>query len=145
MEYRDFITPNDDDVISSKDYLSIQNAIQKAKETGCNKVVVPRFNKRNQSFLWEIESSLKLPSDIWIILDNCHLKMADNTICNMITNENCRTPEGNTQEGTQRNIIIEGRGRAVLDVANTTDFPKETTKTLTVPFPWITARLCFLM
>ena len=118
MQYRDFITPNDDDVISSKDYISIQNAIKKAKETGCNKVVVPRFNKRTEGFIWAIEKTIKLASDIYLVFDNCHLRMADNTFCNMITNENCRTPIANTTDGTQHNIIIEGRGRAILDGGN---------------------------
>ncbi len=115
MNYRDYITPNDNDTIASNDSLSIQNAISKAKEIGCSKVIIPRFNKRTESFMWEIEKTILLPSDIYLILDNCHLRMADDTFCNMITNENCRTSLGKTPDGTQHNITIEGRGRAVLD------------------------------
>jgi len=67
---------------------------------------------------YEIEQTILIPSDFTLILDNCHLRMADDTFCNMFTNEHCRTEIGHTIEGTDRNIIIEGRGRATLDGGN---------------------------
>ena len=36
---------------------------------------------------WEIESAVRIPEDFTLILDNCHLKMADNTFDNMFINE----------------------------------------------------------
>ena len=135
MDYRDYITPNDNDTLALNDSLSIQNAISKAKEIGCNKVIIPRFNKRTESFLWEIEKTILLPSDIHLILDNCHLRMADNTFCNMLKNENCGTPKGNREEGTQHNIIIEGRGRAVLDGGNYNGLAEDNYNSETGPYP----------
>ena len=64
---------------------------------------------------WEIEHTVTIPSDFTVILQNCHLRMADNTFCNLFTNEHCRTPEGRTPAGTDRNIRIVGIGKAILD------------------------------
>ncbi len=64
---------------------------------------------------YEIENTVLIPSDFTLVLENCHLRMADNTFCNMFTNANCRTEVGRTPAGTDRNIVIEGRGRAILD------------------------------
>ena len=143
MNYRDFVTPNDEDVIALTDSESIQNAVNTAKIIGCDKVVIPKFNKRTESFVWEIEKTIKLPSDITLVLDNCYLKMADDTICNMITNENCRTPLGNKQEGTQKNIVIEGRGRAVLDGGKYNGLHEENYKDFGGPVPMDNCTLMF--
>ena len=67
---------------------------------------------------YEIEQTVLIPSEFTLILDNCHLVMADNTFCNMFTNENCHTAKGRTKEGTDHDIIIEGRGRVILDGGN---------------------------
>lgn len=59
---------------------------------------------------YEIEKTILIPSDFHLVLDNCYLKMADDTFCNMFTNANCRV-----SSETDRNIVIEGRGNVVLD------------------------------
>ena len=64
---------------------------------------------------WLIEKTVRIPSDFTLILEDCHLRMADGTYCNMFTNEGCRTEKGKTIEGTDRNIKIIGIGRAILD------------------------------
>ena len=64
---------------------------------------------------FEIEKTISLPSDFTLVLDDCYLRMADNTFCNMFNNEHFGTAEGKTLAGTDRNICIEGRGRAILD------------------------------
>ncbi|MBR5587015.1 MAG: hypothetical protein IKW02_03540, partial [Clostridia bacterium] len=64
---------------------------------------------------WEITSAIRIPSDFTLILDNCHLKMADGTFDNMFVNEHHGTPEGNTIAGTDHNISIIGRGNVILD------------------------------
>jgi len=63
----------------------------------------------------EIEQTILLPSDFTLILDNCHLRMADNTFCNMFRNTACSTPACRTKAGGNRDILIEGRGKAILD------------------------------
>lgn len=64
---------------------------------------------------YEIEKAILLPSDFTLLLENCHLRMAAGTFCNMFTNEHCRTEIGHTAQGTDRNIRILGIGRAILD------------------------------
>ena len=64
---------------------------------------------------YEIEKTILLPSDFTLVLDDCHLRMADGTFCNMFNNQNGLTEKGRTPEGTDHNICIEGRGRAILD------------------------------
>ena len=85
----------------------IQQTINTAKADGTNKAVITGN--------YEIEKTVLIPSAFYLVLENCHLRMADNTFCNMFTNKNCRTEIGRTVEGTDRNIIIEGRGNVILD------------------------------
>ena len=67
---------------------------------------------------FEIEQTVLIPSDFTLILENCHLRMADDTFCNMFRNQKAGTEEGKTIEGADRNIVIEGRGKAILDGGN---------------------------
>jgi len=67
---------------------------------------------------YEIEKTILIPSDFTLILENCHLVMADDTFCNMFRNARAGTDAGKTAEGGDRNIIIEGRGRVILDGGN---------------------------
>ena len=64
---------------------------------------------------YEVEKTIILPSDFTLVLDDCYLRMADDTFCNMFNNEHFGTEEGKTLAGTDHNICIEGRGRAILD------------------------------
>ena len=64
---------------------------------------------------YEIEKTIRIPSDFVLTLANCHLKMAKDTFCNMFNNASLGTEAGRTKEGADRNIIIEGVGRAILD------------------------------
>jgi len=85
----------------------LTDLIREAVQNGTRQIMV--------SGNWEIEQTVKIPSDFTIILQNCHLRMADNTFCNLFTNENCHTPEGRTLAGRDRNIRIVGIGKALLD------------------------------
>lgn len=107
MEY---LTPNQ--TISHTDNESISLAVQRAKETGVNKVVIPRHNLRTGRDLWVIEDTVLLPDDIEILVDDAHLVLADGSFCNMFANERLGTELGRTSEGEQRNITLRGRGRA---------------------------------
>jgi hypothetical protein len=67
---------------------------------------------------YEIEWAIRLPSDFTLILENCHLRMADGVYSNMFVNEHHDTEIGRTVEGTDRNISSIGRGSAILDGGN---------------------------
>ena len=64
---------------------------------------------------WEIASAVRLPSDFTLILDDCHLCMKEGVYDNMFVNEHHGTYIGKSIRGTDRNISIIGRGRAILD------------------------------
>lgn len=61
---------------------------------------------------WEIEDTILIPSDFTLRLQDCHLTMADGTFCNMFRNQSCGSGE------CDRNIVIEGSGRVILDGGN---------------------------
>lgn len=96
------------------DSLMIQAALDKAKETG-EAVVVPKINKRTGKDVWDIDRCIYLYSESILILQNCHLRLADGAICNMFSNKNARTPDALKKSGKQKNITIRGIGKAVLD------------------------------
>lgn len=111
-----YISPNQ--TISSTDDKSISLAVHRAKETGVNKVVIPRHNQRTGKDLWVIEDTIRLPDDIEILLDGAHLVLADGTYCNIFANERLGTDLGRTPEGEQKNIVLRGRDNAILDGGN---------------------------
>lgn len=94
---------------------TIQNAIDYAEETGLGEVIIPRFNERTREHIWNIPKTILLPSDITIILDNCHLRQADDVRENIFRNREAWTEKGNTLEGEQHDIRIIGIGHAVMD------------------------------
>ena len=59
---------------------------------------------------YEIDSSVRLPSDFELVLEDCHLRMADGVYDNMFVNEHHGTSVGRTVAGTDRNIRITGKG-----------------------------------
>lgn len=88
----------------------IQQMIDEAVENGSRRAVV--------CGQYEIEKTIRIPSDFTLILQDCHLRMADQTFCNMFTNARSGTAEGRTIGGCDRNIVIEGHGRVILDGGN---------------------------
>ena len=64
---------------------------------------------------WEIDKAIRLPSNFTLILQDCHLIMADGVFSNLFINEHHDTDVGGTVAGTDRNISIIGRGEAILD------------------------------
>jgi len=115
MQDRNFYTPNDAEAMGETDEQSIQNAIALAKKSGVNTVHIPRFNARTGGYLWEIGATILLPSDLTLVLDNCHLRMKSDVFCNMFRNENAFLPVGRTLQGEQKNIRILGHGSPILD------------------------------
>lgn len=67
---------------------------------------------------YEIDKPVRIPSDFTVILDNCHLRLADGVFSNIFLNEHFGTDIGKTKSGTDRNIKIIGRGKAILDGGN---------------------------
>ena len=64
---------------------------------------------------WEIDEAIRLPSNFTLILEDCHLRLADGCYSNIFINEHNETEIGKTTGGTDRNISILGRGEAILD------------------------------
>lgn len=58
---------------------------------------------------YTIYETILIPSDFTIVLDNCHLTMAKDTFCHLFRNQHA------TDGGTDQNIRIIGRGKAILD------------------------------
>lgn len=58
---------------------------------------------------WEMEDTVLIPSNFTLRLRDCHLTMADGTFCNMFRNESAGTGK------CDRDIVIEGSGRVILD------------------------------
>ena len=85
----------------------ITNLIAAARAAGENSAVVTGDH--------EITAAVRLPSGFSLILDGCHLRMADGVFDNMFTNEHHGTESGNTVSGRDREIKLLGRNGAVLD------------------------------
>lgn len=119
LKEKPFLTPNDEGLLGTDDAASIQNAIDAAAEAGVNRVVIPRYNKRADSMVWTISATIRIPSDMTLVLDNCHLQLAKDFAGQMITNSLSCTEEGKLIAGTQTNIQIVGKGDAVIDGGQT--------------------------
>ena len=128
------ITPNDPRVMGVTDSQSIQNAINFAMQNS-HVVRIPRVNERTGTDVWTIEKTILLPSDITIILDSCHLRLADDVYENIFRNENAYEEIGKTAEGTQHDIYIIGRGNAVLDGGRHNGVFEQTWRKLGLPHP----------
>ena len=105
-----YVTPNQ--TIRANDSQSICAAIALAKETGANRVRIPRANERTGEELWVIDSAIPLPSDIEILIDDAHLVLAEGAYTNMFT---IGSPDKNTAADEIRGVTLRGQGRATLD------------------------------
>ncbi len=112
-----YISTNDKDVISESDSQTIQNAVNKAKHTGVNRVLIPRINDRTGKPQWDVDEAVILSSDIEIVLDNCYIRQIDGSMDNVFRNYPQDAPRC-TIEGQQENIRIIGLGQAVIDGGN---------------------------
>ena len=88
-------------------------AVRASKERGI--LTVPPINPRTEANVYIIDEPILLHSDFTLLLDNCHLKLAPDAMCNIIRNEKLYQDGYNTLEGEQKNIRIIGKGNAVLD------------------------------
>lgn len=113
--FKGFVSPNDVGVTGNNDSESIQNAVDIALKCGINKVVVPKYNSRTNDFVWEISKAIILNSNITIVLDDCHLRMAEGVYDNFFYTANLFTKTGAVCDEELENITIKGIGKAVLD------------------------------
>lgn len=121
-----FFTPND--FSFETDSENIQAAVNKAHATGMNKVIIPRLNKRTAAHTWTIDKTVRLPSDIEIILDNCFMQMADGTVGGFFCSETLFTDKGTSLEYRMKNIHVRGVGNATLDGGKPTGLSEKTQK-----------------
>lgn len=126
-----YITPND--TVGANDSESIQRAVNLAKERGVNKVVIPRINSRTGEARWEISATVRLPSDITVILDDCFMQMADEVVGGFFCSDNLFTSRGTSPEHRMSNITIKGEGHAVLDGGNPTGLSEKTQNDIGFP------------
>lgn len=110
-----YINPNDPKYMADTDSQSIQNAIDAAESSSCRTVIIPRRCERTGQDEWMIDKTILLPSNITVILDDCHLTLAENVYENIFRNKNMYTEISRKPEGKQHGIHIIGRGEAVLD------------------------------
>ncbi|MBQ5821269.1 MAG: hypothetical protein IIW31_08550, partial [Clostridia bacterium] len=109
------ITPNDPRCRRETDSASIQCAVDLAAALGIHSVTVPRLNERTGEPIWNLDRAVILPSEMEIVLDNCHLRQADGSFDNLFRNFENPESEGHTASEQMRNIVIRGVGNAVLD------------------------------
>ena len=95
------------------DAATIQAAVDAAALQGAD-LIIPRLTADGRN-VWQIARAILLPSHITVILQDCHLRMADGVRENMFRNQNAYTPLGNTLEGEQSHIRLIGEGNALLD------------------------------
>ena len=83
---------------------------------------------------WEIEQPIRIPSGFTLVLDGCHLRMKDGTMCNMFVNEHLDCENNAIRD---YDICIEGRGRAILDGGEPNGLNEKSFKANPEAFPGI--------
>ena len=102
-----YVTPLDNCITAKNHVDKIQQAIEIAKEQGVNAVLIPRITPEG-GFIWNIDKAIKIPSNMTVYLDNCHLRLTDGSFTNVFVNSNYKTDIGDTLQGEQSNINIIG-------------------------------------
>ena len=123
---KNYYSPNDVEFIADSDSKSIQNAIDAAEKGPIRTVRIPRVSERTGREEWIIDKSLLLPSDVTVILDDCHLILKKGVYENIFRNKNMYTDISTKPEGKQRNIRIIGEGDAILDGGEGNDLTEAT-------------------
>ena len=124
MEY--YLNPNDPRFMGKDDSESIQNAVNAAGNGEVRTAIIPRRCERTGLDEWTISRSILLPSNITVILDDCHLTLAEGVYENIFRNKNMYTDVSLSSVGIQRGIRIIGRGNAVLDGGKGNDLNQKT-------------------
>ena len=82
-----YLSPNDPRFLADTDSKSIQNAIDAAEKGPIRTVRIPRVCARTGAEEWVIDKSILLPSNITIILEDCHLTLAEGVYENIFRNK----------------------------------------------------------
>lgn len=85
---------------------------------------------------WEIDTAIRIPSDFTLVLDGCHLKLAEGCFSNIFVNEHHNTPIGKTPDGRDRNITILGKNGAILDGGKYNGLSEKTAEKNGLPPIW---------
>ena len=88
----------------------IMEKIESAKNSGIHTVRITGS--------YEISETILIPSDFCLILEDCHLRMADGVKTQMFRNAGYRPGGRNTPSDADKNIRIIGVGHTVLDGGN---------------------------
>ena len=99
---KDFITPNDPAFFGSTDAQTVQNALHAAVAAD-KMLLIPRYNARTNTTVWNIEKAIILPSNAHIGLLKTHLRQQDFCYDNMFRAEHAEK------------VVITGVGDAILD------------------------------
>ena len=108
-----YVTPNE--TLGVSDAESIRAAIALAVRNGTNRVRIPKRNERTGEDLWVIDETVELPDNIELLIDGAHLVLAEGKYLNMFSAGDPNREGGRTEAGAVRNIVLRGRGQAVLD------------------------------
>ncbi len=112
---QNYLSPNDERFIAETDSKSIQNAVDAAEKGQIKTVRIPRVSKRSGKEEWLIDKAILLPSNITVVLDDCHLILEEGIYDNIFRNKNRYTEISTKPEGKQHGIRIIGEGNAILD------------------------------
>jgi len=93
----------------------IQQAVD-AAAAGNGYAVIPRTNKNNDSHIWLLDEAIRLPSNVTVELNGCHLKLSDRCRDNFFRSANCGI--GISPIERAHNIHIIGRNGATLQGAD---------------------------
>jgi len=109
---RSVYTPNDFKSLST-DSKMIQAAVDEAAKYGAT-VVIPRVNERREDCLWEIDETIVLHSGSHIVLENCYMRLKDDTYTNFFVND-ASLGKWWKKETRNYDITIRGEGNVLLD------------------------------
>jgi len=127
------ITPNDAGIMAATDSKSIQNAVNEAKKSGLNKVIIPRLNERTGACRWDIDEAIILPSEMHIVLDNCYLRQSDGCFDNVFRNCGEEDTLDHSVESETHDIYITGIGKAVIDGGISNGLTETTFREMGIP------------
>lgn len=109
---RSVYTPNEYKHLTS-DAEMIQAAVDEAAKYGAT-VIIPRVNERRGECLWEIDHSIVLHSGSHIVLENCYMRLKDDTYTNFFVND-ASLGKWWKKETRNYDITIRGEGNVLLD------------------------------